>query len=408
MSASIIAHLAVEQVKAGLIGDVAEIGVHHGKLFVLLANSTTSEEMAHAVDVFSDEHKNLDGSGAGDRGIFESNIRKFASGAKVNIIQESSLDLERLGFGDHQLRLLSIDGGHTAAITYNDLRLAERCMVRRGIAILDDVFNPEWLGVITGLADYFHRNGSLRPFAVSPNKVYFSTDAKSADFYREILRRDFPLALQKRDIEFFGTSVDCYSEHPYYDRVQSAGLRRQLDDLKIERDNIKIERDSITTERDNLKSELSALNAQLAEQVQLRDNIKIERDNIKIERDNLKSELSALNAQLAEQVQLRDNIKIERDSITTERDNLKSELSALNAQLAEQVQLRDNIKIERDNITTERDNLKSELSALNAQLADQDQQLEQARRSRDEILQSSSWKITGPLRRLVFSLRRFL
>lgn len=55
-----------------------EIGVHHGKYFIGIENLTPPEQEAFAVDVFSSQHLNLDGSGRGDLEIFQDNLRKFA------------------------------------------------------------------------------------------------------------------------------------------------------------------------------------------------------------------------------------------------------------------------------------------------------------------------------------------
>ena len=41
-TASILAQLLVEQARAGRGGDVCEIGVHHGRLFLVLANASAS------------------------------------------------------------------------------------------------------------------------------------------------------------------------------------------------------------------------------------------------------------------------------------------------------------------------------------------------------------------------------
>ncbi len=232
LSASMVAHLSLEQVRAGLRGDLCEIGVHHGKLFLVLANATTAGERAFAVDVFSDQEKNLDRSGAGDRAVFERHLAAFAPGAQVEIVQESSLDLERLGFLRNRFRLMSIDGGHTAAVTENDLRLAQATLLPGGIAVLDDILSSEWTGVITGLASYLTQGGALVPFAVVPNKLLLATDMAEAARYRAVLRRGFPLALSKADLEFLGAAVDSYWEHPYYNREGGAGLARERDDLR--------------------------------------------------------------------------------------------------------------------------------------------------------------------------------
>lgn len=234
ISAVYIAHLSLEQVRLGLVGDVAEIGVHHGRLFLLLANAITSSETAHAIDVFGDQEKNVDQSGRGDREVFEQNVRHFAPTANVNIIQESSLDLGNTGFMDSKIRMFSIDGGHTAAITLNDLQVAEKCLVDGGIVILDDVLNPHWLGVVSGLADYVRTGGTLVPFAVSPNKVYLTTNIDHAQKYRDLMTRAFPLSQEKVDIEFFGNSVDYYGYHAYYEPNGATGVRRQRDDLQRE------------------------------------------------------------------------------------------------------------------------------------------------------------------------------
>ena len=234
LSASMIAHLSLEQVRAGLRGDVCEIGVHHGKLFLVLANAIIAGERAYAVDVFGDQEKNLDRSGAGDRAVFERHLAAFAPGAHVEIVQESSLDLERVGFLRNRFRLMSIDGGHTAAVTENDLRLAQATLLPGGLAVLDDVLSPNWTGVITGLVSYLAHGGSLVPFALSPNKAYLATDNAGAERCRTVLRRDFPLALSNRHLEFLGATVDSYWEHPYYNREGCAGLTRERDDLRRE------------------------------------------------------------------------------------------------------------------------------------------------------------------------------
>lgn len=233
-SASIIAHLSAHQLRMGLSGNVAEIGVHHGKLFILLANLIAPDEAAYAVDIFDDQHKNVDRSGKGDRVIFEENVRKFATHAKVVVIQESSLDLEGTDFTSTSFRMISVDGGHTGPITCSDLHLSEKRLVDGGIVVLDDILNPDWTGVITGLVKYFSEGGKLVPFALSANKLYLATGKREAAAYASNLRASFPMALSKRSVEFFGFTVDVFNEHPYYDRSGQSGLRKRVDDMHRE------------------------------------------------------------------------------------------------------------------------------------------------------------------------------
>jgi hypothetical protein len=250
ISAAMVAHLLVEQSRAGLRGDLCEIGVHHGKLFLILANALIEGERAVAVDVFSDQDKNVDRSGSGDRAVLERHLAERAPGARVEIVQGSSLDLGRLGFLGNRFRLISIDGGHTAAATENDLGVAQATLPPGGIAVLDDVLSYDWTGVVTGLVNYLARGGSLVPFALSPNKAYLTTSAGEAGRYRAALRSGFPLALAKEGLEFLGAAVDGYWEHPYYDRQRSAGLARERDDLR--------------REVEGLRGQVSALRAEVA------------------------------------------------------------------------------------------------------------------------------------------------
>jgi hypothetical protein len=215
-SAAVIVHLGESQTHLRVRGDVCEIGIHHGKLFLILANLLADGECACAVDIFSDQHKNIDNSGFGDRTIFEANLREHAADARVDIVQQSSLDLDDTDFRDKRFRLFSIDGGHTAGITEHDLWLAQCCMVPGGIVIVDDLLSSSWLGVITGVARFLSKEATLIPFALSPNKLYLTTDDQWSTVYKAILHKKFPLMLEKLNVEFFDFSIDCYGDHPIY------------------------------------------------------------------------------------------------------------------------------------------------------------------------------------------------
>ena len=263
-TASIISHLLIEQAHGGLRGDVCEIGVHHGKLFLVLANGTLPGEHAVAVDVFGDQDKNVDNSGCGDRSVFERNLARYAPAAAVEIIQESSLDLARHGFLSRRFRFISIDGGHTGPTVANDLRLAERTLIKGGIVALDDILSSHWTGVLTGLAAYVAEGGTLMPFALLPNKLLLGTDADAAARGRSSLRRLFPLALAKEGLEFLSGTVDTYEDHPYYTREDHADLRFALDRLGRERDTLQAQLGATREEVAGLRGSHDAVARRLA------------------------------------------------------------------------------------------------------------------------------------------------
>ena len=62
-SAKVIAALGEYQTAQGIRGAVGEIGVHHGKLLVLLDLIKAKGEISFAVDLFDDQQLNVDQSG---------------------------------------------------------------------------------------------------------------------------------------------------------------------------------------------------------------------------------------------------------------------------------------------------------------------------------------------------------
>lgn len=213
-SAEVMASLLLHQIDAGLGGGVAEIGVHHGRSFLLLANGLMPGEPAVALDVFEQQDQNTDQSGKGDRARFEQNLERWASDASVSIVASSSLDITKEAarevFG--RPRFFSVDGGHTAEITRHDLELAEASIAEGGIVVLDDLLNGHWMGVLTGTASYLLDQPALLPFALSPNKLYLTDSAEAAADYTAHLRGALPDLLGKRDVEFFGTTIDVYGQ----------------------------------------------------------------------------------------------------------------------------------------------------------------------------------------------------
>ena len=232
-SARVVRALQQVQDENGVRGNVAEIGVHHGKLFLLLAGDLHDGEEAVALDVFGDQQKNLDRSGKGDRAVFERNLETWAPGAAVRIVQASSLEVApetaRETFGD--VRMISIDGGHTAEVAEHDLWLAQACLVEGGIVILDDLLNPHWLGVVTGLAAYLSGGGTLRAFAYSENKLYLTSGDAWVDTYRRLLRARVPRLFGKADVDFLGATIDVYGQGSARRRKQdraAAGTAERL------------------------------------------------------------------------------------------------------------------------------------------------------------------------------------
>ena len=184
-----IHELSAQQRLDGLSGAVAEIGVHHGQLFILLALQTAPGELAVGFDLFENQDQNLDRSGEGDRDILEKNLTSSqVDRDRVRLVTANSLDLTAVdvrNYCNSEVRMFSVDGGHTAELTANDLALAAEVLAPGGIVVLDDYFNEMWPGVSEGALQFMADNpGKLIPFGVGSNKVCFTNSQDHVERYK--------------------------------------------------------------------------------------------------------------------------------------------------------------------------------------------------------------------------------
>ena len=221
------------QQQLGITGHVGEIGVHHGKLFILLYLLRRASEKGIAIDLFEEQELNVDKSGKGDRSIFIDNVKNLTGDTSsleilaTDSTKISSDDVFRIL--DGRLRLLSIDGGHLKNIVAHDLRTASGCLADGGIVLVDDYLNPEFPGVAEGTLSFLMTNRELRPFCVSRQKLYLTTNGYEAKYtrllYEEETGRSFSDRVKYsfvkgknspvRTAELLDTEVLCYSDDEY-------------------------------------------------------------------------------------------------------------------------------------------------------------------------------------------------
>lgn len=204
---NVIVELALIQKEMFLAGPVCEIGIHHGKLFILLHLLSDQSEKSVAWDLFERQEENLDRSGRGNRSIFMENLRRSRCDLeRVKIISENSMNLtvEAIKSAcEGKPRLFSIDGGHTAEITYNDLSLASQTLSEGGLIILDDFFNEAWPGVAEGTCRYMFEHGNaLFPVVIAGNKYIFTNNERAAKTYIDRLDKPHKWHHPKRSRAF--------------------------------------------------------------------------------------------------------------------------------------------------------------------------------------------------------------
>ena len=174
-------------------GNIAEFGVHHGLFLFLLNTLRNDDEECFAIDVFGDQHLNIDVSGGGSLAMFLSHIETLLGPQRrsFRIVQRdttsfSARELAEL-FGEAGVKFFSIDAGHTILHTCNDLSLAQEVLVPGGIVALDDYLSVHWPSVTEGFYRFMGaQNRRLKPFLYFQNKLFLTTVSQHGRYLEQL------------------------------------------------------------------------------------------------------------------------------------------------------------------------------------------------------------------------------
>jgi hypothetical protein len=207
----VIAAIGQQQSADGVRGGLAEIGVHHGKLFFILSLLRRDGEKLLAMDLFEDDEGNRGTSQSGRDTAFFRNIEALGVPVapdeilKCNSLEVSARDIEaRTG----PVRLFSIDGGHLYQHVENDLQLALDCLHERGVVIIDDFCTARWPEVTFAAYDFLRaEKAGLAPFLITKSKLYACRTA-AVPYYQSMVRSNPVLSRYHSDqVEIVGQEV---------------------------------------------------------------------------------------------------------------------------------------------------------------------------------------------------------
>ena len=207
-SASVICSILDIQDELKISGNIAEIGVFHGKLLILLCHGLRKGETVFAIDVFNTQPDIQGLKTEADYNRFSSDnllINLDANNINtenVKLVTSNSQDLFGSDlvkeFGGANIRLFSIDGDHSRDGVRHDLNLAAATIADGGVILADDLFNTICPSLTEGIIDFFREDneGRLEPIAIvaangpvnsGSNKLIIS-DSKSAMRYKAFLQ----------------------------------------------------------------------------------------------------------------------------------------------------------------------------------------------------------------------------
>lgn len=209
LDAQLIATLLSVQERDNIPGHLCEIGVHHGRLFFLLALARRSGERALAIDIFEDDSMTANTSHAGrDRGLFVNADRLGIPLSDEEIVKSSSLDVQPVDIRARTtggIRFFSVDGCHYRRFVENDVQLAVQTVNGQGIIAIDDFFNLSWPDVTAVTCQILQGTNTLVPFALTKSKLYVAASDAAAR-YRLALSQD-PRLPNVSTVEFLGHQV---------------------------------------------------------------------------------------------------------------------------------------------------------------------------------------------------------
>ena len=175
--AAVIAALLAWQEKIGMFGHLCEIGVHHGRLFLLLALSRQANERSLAIDLFEDDEINQGVHSGRKGGLFRQTSRLDIDLSPAEILKGSSLELtadEILSRTGGPVRFFSVDGGHMFHHVENDLKLAHACLAANGVIAADDFFYIKWPEVSFAVFDFLRATPDVVPVFATNRKLYIA------------------------------------------------------------------------------------------------------------------------------------------------------------------------------------------------------------------------------------------
>ncbi len=170
------------QVRAGMTGDLMEIGAYMGRCAVLLGYFRGSGERLVVCDIFdgagaevSDENQAEHERCYGHltRQAFERNFRRFHSRLPESIVAAPSATLgDRIDELGKRFRLVHVDGAHDYAAVQSDISLSRELLADGGMVVFDDVTSPHTPGVAAAVWAAVVNDG-LIPHVVT-TKLYAS------------------------------------------------------------------------------------------------------------------------------------------------------------------------------------------------------------------------------------------
>lgn len=176
--------LGLIQQKAGVGGDLCEIGVHMGKSLVLMSLLKGSSERLLGFDMFV----------GNSEATTKANLGKYGKTDNVTLFKGLTTDLSEAQLDSackNPIRFLHIDAGHEYHEVLEQLLLFSPYVSDQAIIAMDDFQDREFPGVGAAVLDFCEMDRPRRfiPFLAGANKMYLCRDFMAASYQNGLINR---------------------------------------------------------------------------------------------------------------------------------------------------------------------------------------------------------------------------
>jgi hypothetical protein len=169
------------QRRRGVVGDLMEIGVFHGKSAILLGYLAGTDERLVVNDLFNESVDTTPGNlednqrwyEGFERRHFEQQYQRFHSDLP-EILVGNSTEIDRKAMAN-RFRFVHVDGSHEYDIVREDILTAEALLVDGGIVAFDDISTPHNPGSALAIWEAV-LGGRMKPICLTDAKLYATWD----------------------------------------------------------------------------------------------------------------------------------------------------------------------------------------------------------------------------------------
>lgn len=198
--AAVLVAIDLQQKRAGLFGDVMEIGSYLGKSAILLGYLLRPDENLLVCDVF--EESVAEGLARVDqerhyrdltKERFLANYRMFHN-RDPDVVVDSSLNLRKRRDVSARFRLVHVDGAHIYDVVRHDVDTARLSLCDGGIAVFDDIRTSP---AVAAAVWPFIETG-MRPLFITAQKLYVTWSPVALDL--DAVADALPAPTEEREI----------------------------------------------------------------------------------------------------------------------------------------------------------------------------------------------------------------